>query len=268
MDDFLKRYGQWGLVAGAAEGLGEAYSRALARRKMNLVLVDHQEGILERLSVNLEKQYGISTLCLHLDLADPRAADKMMEAVVRIDCRLLVYNAAYSQVKPFLKNTPQELDNYIFVNTRTLIHLALLFSQECTRANSTGGILIMSSLAALWGTQLLGPYGATKAFDYILAEALSHELKPYGIDVMACIAGATATPAYLGTKPEYGWPRPTVMEPGEVAEKALSKFGKKVFYIPGFSNKITHFMLSRIFPRKISRKLFNSTTGRMYRDKI
>lgn len=267
MNDFLNKYGQWALIAGSAEGLGEAYSRALAQRGMNLVMVDFQEDVLLKLAGELEETQGIRTVCLHLDLAAENAPEVMMETIKELDCRLLIYNAAYSRVQPFMKNTGEDLDRYIHINTRSPIQMALSFAEKCKEAGG-GGMIFMSSLAALWGTQLLGPYGATKAFNYILAESLNHELKPCHIDVMACIAGATATPAYLSTKPKYGWPRPSVMQPLEVAEKAIAHLGKKAIYIPGFSNQMNYFLLSRIFPRNISRKLFNSTTGKMYRDKF
>ena len=37
---FKEKYGPWAIIAGAAEGLGEAWSRALAQRGMNLIMVD------------------------------------------------------------------------------------------------------------------------------------------------------------------------------------------------------------------------------------
>lgn len=267
MDDFRKKYGQWALVAGAAEGLGEAYCRALARRKMNLLMVDFQGDKNTALARELEGSFGIDTIRLDLDLADRDAPEQIMKAMNDLDCRLIVYNAAYSRVKPFLANTTDDLDRYIEINARTPIHMVHSFAARL-KTSGGGGILIMSSLAALWGTQLLGPYGATKAFGYVLAEALAHELKPYGIDVMACMAGATATPAYLGTHPKYGWPRPSVMKPGIVAEKAIRKLGKKVFYVPGFSNQLNYFLPTRVFSRKFSRLMFNSTTGKMYRKRF
>ena len=80
----------------------------------------------------------------------------------------------------------------------------------------------MASLAGLWGAQLLAPYGATKAFNILLAESLHHELKSKNFDVMACVAGATSTPAYLGTNPRYGRIRPSVMTPERWPKEPLS----------------------------------------------
>ena len=122
----------------------------------------------------------------------------------------------------------------------------------------------MSSLAGFWGTQLVAPYSATKAFDFNLAEALHHELRADGIDVMACCPGATDTPGYRSSNPRYGWFKPSVMKPEDVAKGALKKLGKGAYYIPGFSNKLTFFLFSRVFPRKWAAGIFNNTMEQMY----
>jgi short-subunit dehydrogenase len=122
----------------------------------------------------------------------------------------------------------------------------------------------MSSLAGLWGTALVAPYGATKAFDFNLAEALHHELKDKGIDVMACCAGATDTPNYRATKPNYGFLRPPISSPSEVAEAALSRLGKSALFIPGFYNQLTYFLFSRILGRSAGVGVMNRTMKKMY----
>lgn len=263
MDEFLKRYGRWALVAGAAEGLGEAFCLALARKGMNIILVDRQEPAMKSLSGRLESEFNIETLNLHLDLADEEASNLMLEKSVNLDCRLLVYNAAHSLVKPFLEHTEDELDKYLDVNCRTLMHTVYGFVDQL-RTHSSGGILMMSSLAGLWGTQRVAAYGATKAFTLNFAEALYHELKDEKIDIMACIAGATATPAYLSTRPEYGLIKPSVMDPRKVADFAIKNLGKKAYCIPGISNKLTYFFMTRILTRKLAAGLINSTMGKMY----
>jgi len=56
------KYGSWWLVAGAAEGIGEAFCRSLAYRKINKVMVDHNEAAMAALAGVHEKEYTISTM--------------------------------------------------------------------------------------------------------------------------------------------------------------------------------------------------------------
>lgn len=261
---FKKKYGNWAIVVGSAIGLGEAYSKALAKRNMNLIMVDNKKNALTNIAKQLEKDFGIKTLQLHLDLSDSEAVLKMMTQITKVDCRLLIYNAAYSLIKPFVNHTENELDNFIDINTKTQLKLVHQFSKLLVDKNQPGGIVLMSSLAGLIGMQLVSSYAATKAFAWNLAEALHHELKPNNIDVMACIAGATATPAYLKTKPTYGSIKPLVMKPEDVAESALYKLGKKALFIPGFSNRMNYFILTRLLPRTLAASVANKTMLTMF----
>jgi short-subunit dehydrogenase len=262
--DFKGKYGPGAVIAGAAEGLGEAWSRSLARRGMDLLMVDRQEDKLHDLARQLREEYGIKISALCLDLAKPGAANAIMEEVQGSAYGLLVYNAAFSRIRPFLSLNSGELDAFIHTNTLTQLQLVNAFANYLAGRGSGGGLLLMSSLAGLIGMRLVAPYAATKAFTWNLAEAISHELKPHNIDVMACIAGATATPAYLQTQPTYGWLRPQVMEPERVAEVALRKFGRKTLYIAGRWNRINYFILTKILPRRFASRIANNTMKRMY----
>jgi hypothetical protein len=255
------------LLAGAAEGLGEAWSIALAERGMNVIMVDHQKDLMDALADRLEARYGIETRRLHLDLAEKDSVAEIMGVVKETSCRLMVYNAAYSRVKRFEEHTPEDLDAYMGVNASTPIHLVHgLVKLHAENPGQKKGIILMASLAGLWGAQLLATYGATKAFNILLAESLHHELKPQNFDVMACVAGATSTPAYLGTHPQYGSIRPSVMAPRQVPGGAMRALGKRALYIPGWNNRLTCFLLTRMLRRKTSSSLFNRTTGQMYPD--
>lgn len=261
---FKEKYGPWAIIAGSAEGLGEAWSRALAKKKLNLLMIDHQGDKLQKLSAELEQSEGILTRTLVLDLKDDHAAEKIMAVDGAFDCRLLIYNAAYSMIKPFTSIEPEKLDSFIDINIRSQIKLVHSFANHLLAKGHGGGIIMMSSLAGLLGMQLVAPYAATKAFAWNLAEALHHELHQHGIDVMACIAGATATPAYLDTNPQYGKLKPLVMKPRDVAEAGLEKLGKKTLFIAGRSNRINYFILTRLLPRKLAARIANNTMGKMY----
>ena len=265
---FYKKYGPWALILGAAEGIGEAYSITLAESGLNLIMVDKEETSLNLLAQKLQFEKNIKCKTLSIDLKEKDATEKIMEVIQLLDCRLLIYNAAYSKVQRFVDLKKDDLDSFIDVNTRTQIHIVQEFSKKLINKKHGGGILLMSSLAGLIGVQLVAPYAATKAFAWNLAEALHYELKAHTIDVMACLAGATETPTYNSTHPKYGLLKPSVMSGKGVAESALKALGKQHRFIPGFSNRLNYFLLTRIFPRKWAASIANKTIYSMYKDTL
>jgi len=264
-NDLKNRYGQWCLVAGAAEGLGSAFSRYLAAGDINLILVDQQKDPLDSLGQELETNLGIQVRTLHLDLASEDSVKLMMEVIRETTCRMIIYNAAFSRVQKFVENDPAMLDRYIQVNMRTPIQLIHAFCHLHSEVqDQRKGILLMSSLAGSWGTQLLGPYGGSKAFNHILAESLHYELKDEGFDVLACIAGATSTPGYLASLPPGKVKSRSVMPPEKVVEAGLQALGHRPFVIPGCLNKLIYFLLTRILPRRTSLRIMNRAVGDLY----
>lgn len=263
MQRFRDRYGKWGLVAGAAEGIGAAFSVVLAEWGMKIIMVDIDKDKMDTWASKLEANHGTEIIKVRSDLSKLENLDMIIGKMSETGCRLLIYNAAYGPVKRFRNNTPEELDYYIDLNSRMPIHLAHRFINIIPE-DQPAGILLMSSLAGLWGTQLVTPYGATKAFNYNLAEGLHYELKSRDIDVMACCAGATDTPNYRATNPEKSFLGPKISSPRSVAEKALRNLGKRPLYIPGFQNQFTYFILTSLFPRSYATKLMNRTMGMMY----
>jgi short-subunit dehydrogenase len=265
---FKNKYGPWALLVGAAEGLGEAYTIALAERGLNIVMLDKNQDSLKKLAHKVESDFGIQTKIIWTDLASEDTLKMIINVLQSIDCRLLIYNAAYSKIESFTNYTTEDLNRFIEVNVLTQIKLVQAFAQKLKSNKLPGGILLMSSLAGLIGMQLVVPYAATKAFTWNMAEALNHELKEFNIDVMACIAGTVATPTYLETKPNYGLLKPNVMSPADVVKKTFKKLGKTSLFIPGFSNKLNYFLLTRILPRKLAAFLANHTIKKMYKYQI
>jgi len=264
MSEFRNRYGDWALVAGAAIGLGKSFCTSLAQRGLNLVMIDNRENDLKGLANKLTRDFGVKTIPLTIDLFQKDAVEQIIGKTFDIEIRLMIYVAAFSQIKQFKNYKTDDLDSYINVNVGTPLKLVHAFSNRLITKKQSGGILLMSSLSGLLGMQYIAPYAASKAFTWNLAESLHHELKPHKIDVMACIAGVTATEAYLGTNPKYGFIKPQVQQPEIVAELALSNLHKKVLFVPGFSNRFSYFILTRILPRKLASYLANKTMGGMY----
>jgi len=92
-EQFLQSYGPWAVVAGASEGLGAAYSEALARRGLHLLLVARRSELLQALAARLSAAYSVQVRSLSLDLALQDSAARITHATQDLPVGLLVYNA-------------------------------------------------------------------------------------------------------------------------------------------------------------------------------
>lgn len=263
MNDFLVRYGGWALVAGAADGIGAAFSEALAQQGMNLVMVDNKAELMAALAEKLQRAYNIKTVQLCQELSEKMAWMNCMNAILPYDCRLLIYVPAFSRVAPFLQTDEAGLDLFLDLNCRTPLHLVHAFAKNIGREKS-GGIVLLSSLAGLIGPALSAVYAGTKAFNILLAESLNAEFKGSAIDVTVCCAGITDTPTYWSSMPDKTAGTPGIMQPAEVARYALKSLGKRAICIPGWKNRLIFFFLVRMLPRKVAANLVSKAMVKMY----
>ncbi len=252
-DAFATRYGPAALVAGASEGIGAAFARQLAAAGLHLVLVARRASPLEQLADELRTAHGVEVRTLPCDLGEEAAAGAIVKACHGLDIGLLVYNAAASSVGRFLDTPVAAHLRSVHVNARGPVLLAHALGGPMAR-RGRGGIVLMSSLTAFQGTPFAASYGATKAFNLVLAEGLWSELKERGVDVLACCPGATLTPGYeLATPPRAESrfaPRP--QEPAEVAREALAALGRHPLVITGRGNRIASFAMRRLFSRRLA----------------
>jgi len=257
LGQFCDRYGPYGLVAGGSDGLGAAFAEALAKRGLNLVLIARQAERLESTATRIREAYSVDVVTVTADLADFEAAGKAVDAL-DVQIGLLVYNAAYCPIGLFETKTEDELALATAVNVRTPLLLARRLSESMI-ARGRGGIVLMSSLAGAQGSPRLATYAATKSFNAVLAEGLWKELKPHGVDVVACVAGAIMTPGYA--QAETAKPAPGTLGPETVAEQALDGLGKGPIIIPGAVNKLGRFVLTRLLSRRAAIAMMSGNTG-------
>jgi hypothetical protein len=256
VDAFQKRYGPWALVAGASEGIGEAFARELARRGLNLVLVARREGPLEAAAREIAGLAKVDVRCIPLDLTRADAAALLEEKVADLAIGLVVYNAALAPAGTFLEIPLEEQLAAIDVNVRGPLAVAHRFGQRMA-ARGAGGIVLLSSLTAFQGSPYVATYGATKSFLLTLAEGMWFELAPLGVDVLAVCAGATRTPRYL--KRAQGR-APGELDPAQVAREALASLGHGPLLIPGRFNRFASQLMRRLLPRKLTIRIMGGQT--------
>jgi hypothetical protein len=260
-----EKYGKVALVAGASEGIGAAYAEHLAAAGMDLILVARRKEPLEQQAALLKAKYNIQADYICCDLAAVDAAQQLQQALNGKEVNVLVYNAALSYIGAFEQNNIEHHNQMAQANMVTPMNLVQIFGTAML-AKSKGAVILMASLAGFQGSGYLSVYAATKAFDRVLAESLWYEWKDKGVDVIACCAGATATPNFINTKPEKtSFFAPRVQSPEEVVKECFEQLGKQPSFVTGSANKLASFIMQKLMPRKMAINIMGDTTRKMYR---
>ena len=261
---FKEKYGNTALIAGGSEGMGAAYAHALAARGMDLVLIARRKEPLEVISNQITEQFGVKVLTVTCDLTASDAVEQIINNIGDMPIDFLVYNAALSYIGPYLTTDISTHTNIAKVNMLSPLAMLHYFGGKMVERHK-GGIVLMSSIAGFQGSGYLSTYAATKAFNRVLAEGLWYEWQPKGVDVIACCAGATATPNYLNTQPGKAnilEPKPQI--PEQVVEECLRKIGKTPSFVSGTGNKLVSFLMQHILSRKKAISLISDGMKKMY----
>jgi uncharacterized protein len=254
--DFSARYGAWALIAGASEGLGAAYARALAARGMNLVLAARRKAPLDKLADELRAGFRVEVRCCEGDLAAPEFLETLRAACAGLDLGFVICNAAQAPIGDFASRDVDELMRVVDVNVRAPVALLRAFLPEMTE-RGRGAIILMTSLTGNQGTPRIAAYAASKAFLRVLGESLWYELKDRGVDVLACCCGAVRTPGYAMAA---GKDAPGTLDAEQVVEQALRALGHGPVVIPGLVNRVATVVMTRLLPRRASIAILAGST--------
>ena len=264
-NDFVHNFGPWALIAGASEGLGEAFAREIANQGINVALIARRKGLLNKLCKDIEKEYQVETKAIVLDLSSDKMLDEIKKETIDLEIGLVVYNAALSPIGLFYNFEIEKHTQVIDLNVKGSMIFAYHFGQKM-KERGKGGIILLSSLAGLQGDPYHANYSATRGYTLNLAEALWFEMRKYNVNIMACVAGATNTPNYISSAPKRsGLINPRPMDPSKVAKGSLKSLRKnKPHHYPGFSNKFNAFILRNILTRKGAIKFLGKIASKMY----
>jgi|HubBroStandDraft_1064217.scaffolds.fasta_scaffold15829_7 short-subunit dehydrogenase len=225
--DFAERYGPWAVVAGASEGVGASVARLLGARGVNVVLVARRQEPLDDVAATVAAE----TRTVVLDLSDTDATTRLADAVADLEVGLVVYNAgADPNMAQFLDKPVEIWLGMVARNCATVVGVSHHFGGSMA-ARGRGGLVLVTSGAGWAGGSHLAVYGASKAFDLVLAEALWAELGPKGVDVLAMVLGQTDTPAFRRVL--NGREVENIADPDDVARDMLDNLAEGPTFPPG-----------------------------------
>ncbi len=192
MTEFAEKYGPWAVVAGASEGVGASVARLLGERGVNVVLAARRQTVLDEVAATVKTE----TRTVTIDLSLPLAGSALASATEDLEVGLLIYNAgADPNASRFLDKPLAVWEELVGRNVNSVLGACHHFGSRMA-SRGRGGIVLVTSGAAWVGSDYLAAYGASKAFDLVLGEALWAEFRPLGIDVLSMILGPTDTPAF------------------------------------------------------------------------
>src|SRR5687768_14970942 len=162
---------------------------------MDLLLVARRVPELEATAARIAVGHAVKVRTLACDVGSVGFVAELERATADLEVGVAVFNAASSPIGPFIERSTEDLVAVVDVNVRA----PLLFCRALVPpmvARSRGALVLVSSLAGLFGAPHVAAYAASKAFNLVLGQSLWAELGPRGVDVLVSCAGAIRTPGY------------------------------------------------------------------------
>ncbi len=243
---------KWALVTGATAGIGESFTRLLATKGFNLVLVARDEARLHERAAGLKEKFGAESVVIVADLATEVGCAKVEDYIRANEIEVLINNAGFGINKAFTRSDLAKEEEVLKVLVRTpmrLMHVALPGMKE----RNSGVVINVSSIASFIAG---GAYSASKAYLTVLSESLSTELSTTNIKVCALCPGFTRTEFHqrgrmkMAGLPNFMWLNSDFL----VAKAWKDAISDKPVSVPGWQYKTLVGIIS-LAPRSIVRRL-------------
>jgi uncharacterized protein len=259
---FAEQYGPWAIVTGASSGIGAEFARQLAAEGVNVVLAARRGELLRTVADDLERDCGIETRCVVVDLSEESGVDTLSAEVRDLDIGLVVSNAGTGQPGHFLEQDHREQLNRFRLNALSHLNVAHAFGDRLAQRGN-GGLILGGAMGAAQGIPFSACDAGSKALVQSLGESLHVELKRKGIQVMTLVVPPTDTaiirkfgldPADMPMKP---------MSVKQCVSEAMRHFKQgRSLSLPGALNRL----LARIVPTGLMRvmmgKMIEQTLAR------
>lgn len=186
--------GQTALVTGAGRGVGAEIARLFQRSGARVALSDVDVSIVQEVAHSLDPS-GQTVLALHLDVREKAAFESARDTIAAAwgKTDIVINNAGYAKRTPVQEITPEEFDNVVAINMRSVFLSCQVFCEHM-RANGFGRIINITSLAGQnGGTVASAHYASAKAGATMLSKYFAQLMAGTGVTVNAIAPGPLDT---------------------------------------------------------------------------
>jgi len=220
--------GKVAIVTGSSRGIGKASAEALADQGAKVVISSRKQEACDPVAAAINARHGKDTaIAVAANISDKEALRHLVEETRRAFGKVdvLVCNAASNPYYGPLAEIADEQFRKILDNNMLSNHWLIQFVAPEMRARREGSIIIVSSIAGLRGSPVIGGYGVSKAADFQLARNYAVEYGPDNVRVNCVAPGLVRTDfaKALWENPEtekrstQGAPLRRIGEPHEIA---------------------------------------------------
>ena len=196
------------IVTGAAQGIGRAIATRLAAEGAKVAVCDIQTDGAARTADEI-KGAGGAAIAVRLDVASLESAAAAVAQVERElgPLAILVNNAGWDKLEPFIESTPETWDKVIAINFRGVLNCCKAAVPRMIEHGS-GKIVSIASDAGRVGSLGEAVYSGCKGGIIAFSKTLARELARNKINVNVVCPGPTDTALLRGVMED----RPKVLE--------------------------------------------------------
>lgn len=186
--------GRTALVTGGGRGIGAAIAQELFAGGARVCVSDVDQAAAEAVARALDPK-GEKAVGVALDVREKTAFEDTLAQMVSLwgKADIVVNNAGFAKRTPTAEITPDEFDEIVAINMRSVFLSCQVFSEHM-KANNYGRIVNITSLAGQnGGTVASAHYAAAKAGAIMLTKYFARYLAGTGVTVNAISPGPVAT---------------------------------------------------------------------------
>ncbi len=185
--------GKVAIVTGAAQGIGRAIAMRLAEEGAKVAIADIQEEVAGETARQLTT-VGHEAIAVKLDVTSLESATTAVQEVEQAlgGINILVNNAGWDELEPFIESTPETWDKVIAINFRGVLHCCKAVIPKM-QMQGGGKIVSISSDADRVGSMGEAVYSGCKGAIIAFSKTLARELARNKINVNVVCPGPTET---------------------------------------------------------------------------